>query len=1010
MDIARGSAVDRRTLTYRPGLDGVRALAVTAVLLVHHYGHYHPRGWTSGGFLGVDVFFVLSGFLITSLLLKECAGRGTISLPSFWARRIRRLVPPLIVLALGVAAYAIFRAPPASADRIRDEGVATFLYVKNWHTIFSQVSQGTPFSPTWSLAIEEQWYIIWPPIVLLLVGVFKLRRPALLTIIAVLAVASAADMAVRYHGGWDLRPLYNGTDTRAQALLVGAALAVLLRHGEVVLGRLERFVLEAVGIAALLMLVTLVFVSVQNAPWLYRGGFFYVALVERGPDRRCESVVESDPRSGPRLRPHPVDRPHLVRDVHLPPPRVHVDRPIGPPRFGGHAVPDPCRDHGRGLGRGVLPRVATDPSFPSARRSVDRRGAGRPGGARARHGAPPGRRGTFARERIASRGRSRAMTVHAEQVTRRTESVDGEAGVPFRVVIAVTLGFAGLFVIGLVALARRRWVPMLDDAVVEWSVRDVFSRHPPLLSIASRIGRLQQLGHHPGPLQFYLMAPVYRVLGSSSWALQASVAAVNVLAIAVGTWIASRIGRNGVVVAVTMFAALVLGLGFDRLFDPFPAFSAPMWFATFLLAGWAVLEGRNVGLPVLAFAGSFCAQTHIGYLGIVGVLGAFVLGWALVTRRAGLKLWLVTAAMAGLVLWLPPLREQLTHSPGNLSQIWLSFRHPQSGIVGFARGARLLLAHLDPGWMARGAPIARGVGSGPSTIEMLPGVVLLLAWLAGVSQWKQRPRSLLHLDLLIAVATIAAWVSIARIAGDPLYYLTLWGWVVQTAMLVSVGWTVLVLVTPRRLASTWLRATIGVTIVALICVAISRAASVEEPGPWISRPLARIMSATTARLAETAPGARAQSKYLVTITDPDNLGGAGPAMVNELERSGFRAGMLPPFRSTMGPRRTLTAQDATAEIHIAVGPDVAKWRGRKDARMIAFVDPRDASQRREWDRLDHQVRQSLRRAHLEALIPVAESSRLGAMLDPRTPSDVVAELRRLIVLGQPMAVFVTRTG
>ncbi len=279
MDIVSGSAVDRRRLTYRPGLDGVRALAVTAVLLVHHYGAYHARGWTSGGFLGVDVFFVLSGFLITSLLLQECAGRGTISLPSFWARRIRRLVPPLTVLAVGVAAYAIFRAPPAAADRIRDEGVATFLYVKNWHTIFSQVSLGTPFTQTWSLAIEEQWYIIWPPIVLLLVGVFKLRRPVLLTIIAGLAVASAVDMAVRYHGGWDLRQLYNGTDTRAQALLVGAALAVLLRQGEVVLARLERFLLEAAGIAALLMLVTLFFVSVQSAPWLYRGGFFYVALV-----------------------------------------------------------------------------------------------------------------------------------------------------------------------------------------------------------------------------------------------------------------------------------------------------------------------------------------------------------------------------------------------------------------------------------------------------------------------------------------------------------------------------------------------------------------------------------------------------------------------------------------------------------------------------------------------------------------------------------------------------------
>ena len=331
------------------------------------------------------------------------------------------------------------------------------------------------------------------------------------------------------------------------------------------------------------------------------------------------------------------------------------------------------------------------------------------------------------------------MTTHTEEITAGAGSAEGEGTVPFRVVIAVTLGFAGLFVLGLAVLARHRWIPMLDDAVVEWSVRDVFSRHPPLVSIASRIGRLQRLGHHPGPLQFYLMAPVYRALGSSSWALQASAAAVNVLAVAVGTWIASRTGRKGVIVAITMFAALVLGIGFDRLLDPFPAYSAPMWFATFLLAGWAVLEGRNVGLPVLAFAGSFCAQTHIGYLGIVGVLGAFVVGWALVTRRAGLLRWLVTAAAVGLVLWLPPLVEQAVHSPGNLSQIWLSFRHPDRGLVGFGRSARLLLTHFDPWWIVRGTPVARGVGSGPSVTDMLPGVVLFLAWLGGVSRVAASP-------------------------------------------------------------------------------------------------------------------------------------------------------------------------------------------------------------------------------------------------------------------------------
>lgn len=263
---------------YRPALDGVRALAVVAVLLVHHYGAVDPSGWASGGFLGVDLFFVLSGFLITSLLVDEFRGTGGISLPGFWARRARRLLPALAILFVGVAAYALFRAPPGAMGRIRDGGIATFFYVQNWHLIAAGPGSGSPFTPMWSLAIEEQWYLVWPLLLLLLVGAARLGRAACLVVVVVLAAGSALEMAWRYDGPASVSTLYHATDTRAQALLVGAGLGLLLGTTALRLTRGAAVALDLAGLAALVALVVVVGQATQDSPWLYRGGFLVVAI------------------------------------------------------------------------------------------------------------------------------------------------------------------------------------------------------------------------------------------------------------------------------------------------------------------------------------------------------------------------------------------------------------------------------------------------------------------------------------------------------------------------------------------------------------------------------------------------------------------------------------------------------------------------------------------------------------------------------------------------------------
>src|SRR5664279_6531447 len=142
-------------------LDGLRGAAVAGVLLFH-------GGHLLGGYLGVDLFFVLSGFLITSLLLVEAGARGTVGLGHFWARRARRLLPALALLMVGIALYCMVIASPTELAQIRGDALATLAYVANWRAVgasqnyWALFSAPSPLQHTWSLAIEEQFYLIWP--------------------------------------------------------------------------------------------------------------------------------------------------------------------------------------------------------------------------------------------------------------------------------------------------------------------------------------------------------------------------------------------------------------------------------------------------------------------------------------------------------------------------------------------------------------------------------------------------------------------------------------------------------------------------------------------------------------------------------------------------------------------------------------------------------------------------------------------------------------------------------
>ncbi|NJC69659.1 acyltransferase [Planosporangium thailandense] len=292
--------------SYRPALDGLRAAAVGGVIL-YHLGY----PWLPGGFLGVDLFFVLSGYLITGLLLVEHADRGSISLLRFWARRARRLLPAMLLMIGAVTAAVRWWSPANQWSARRGDLLATLFYYANWHMIgsdqsyFARYAGVSPLRHAWSLAIEEQFYLVWPLITIVLL---RWGRRAVIAVPAVGALASCLVMVAVYTPDNPTRA-YAGTDARVQQLLIGVLLAVLTRQfaGTRLAGWLDSVAgarlagwtgpLAAVAVAAFMLTVN------DSSGFYYRGGATLVALVvaaliwavERAPDSPVARLLSLAP-------------------------------------------------------------------------------------------------------------------------------------------------------------------------------------------------------------------------------------------------------------------------------------------------------------------------------------------------------------------------------------------------------------------------------------------------------------------------------------------------------------------------------------------------------------------------------------------------------------------------------------------------------------------------------------------------------------------------------------------
>ena len=266
----------RHRLRHQPGLDGLRGLAVVLVVLFHA-----DLEWMSGGFLGVSIFFTLSGFLITSLLLAEREGTGGVDLRAFWSRRLRRLAPASLITIVTVVSLSSWLSTTAEAGRLRGDAVSAALYASNWRFVVADYSYADLFSAPspllhiWSLSIEEQLYVVLP---LLVFGAIALHWSSRRLAIALFVVAVASTIVGVAVSGMDR--VYYGTDTRAAELFLGAILACV---------GVERFTSEAgerlrrsVSVLAPIALVTVIVLAVVSVPqsgWIEAGGLPAFALL-----------------------------------------------------------------------------------------------------------------------------------------------------------------------------------------------------------------------------------------------------------------------------------------------------------------------------------------------------------------------------------------------------------------------------------------------------------------------------------------------------------------------------------------------------------------------------------------------------------------------------------------------------------------------------------------------------------------------------------------------------------
>lgn len=590
--------------------------------------------------------------------------------------------------------------------------------------------------------------------------------------------------------------------------------------------------------------------------------------------------------------------------------------------------------------------------------------------------------------------------------------------------------------VAVLVLSRTRWYPLLDWAQTEIRVRDVFSSRAPLIGLAGRIGPYgPEGGSHPGPISFYLLWPAWMLSGKRAYGMNLGVGFFDLAAIGLACWMGYRRGR--LVVASGVAAALAVLLrtyGAFMVTTPWNPYMPAIWWYVFLLAVWSVLDEDWAMLPIAVFAGTFCMQTHISYLGLVGGLAACVVAFVALrawrgrrgARAAGdvhpgsrsqMGRWLVIAVVLGAVLWAPPVVDQVRYSPGNAATIRDHFTNPPEEPIGLREGAEVFAAQLNVATLAGPAIIADGRQRPPQGAS-IPGVLLIAVWLGSVvGAARLGLRSLLRLDAVLGVSLLLGLISAARIFGQVWFYLLLWAWALTVLLALAVVWTVLAWIGARLDAETRPRmikaataAAIAITVVASVVNTYS-SAQIEVMAPRLNQQLSELAPGAAAALAEGERNG-VRGPYLVTwLPDAQGIGAEGFGLLNELLRGGFDVVAYDTFRP--GATRhhvTLDPERTTLEVHLATGFDIERWRAMPGSKEVSFSDPRTPDERVEFDRLRGEVIAEIQQAGLVERVDDVDGNLFMLAIAPEVPKETRTKISRMLALGMPAAVFVVPPG
>jgi hypothetical protein len=560
-------------------------------------------------------------------------------------------------------------------------------------------------------------------------------------------------------------------------------------------------------------------------------------------------------------------------------------------------------------------------------------------------------------------------------------------------------------VVGAVALAEHGWSPSGEFAQADLRMQDFWS-HPPQLGATGRLRDGDQVSSHPGPAAWWMMEPVYAVLGRGSAALSTAVAVMAIVWLAIAVWLAAR--RGGFVFAVLVAVVLLVyarALGPSSFLEPWNPWFGIFPFAVFVLAVWESVE-QTWWAPILAVtAGSFCVEAHVGYAPMVAALllipaAAIVRGLIRDGPRRG-HWWgaLGGSVAAAGAMWILPIHEQLTNNPGNMTVLVRAYSHQTDPALGFRGALRLFGEYFDLAgpWITHHPTEPTGHGATVGT------AVLLALWTgAAIVAWRRRRDpgwgAVVALHGVLAVTTVVALATATRIKGEVFHYLVAWLPIIPCLVIAAIGWTAWRWFATRDgNASRATRSMTVAALVAIVTVASVQFARVGAPGGWLSDSTAALGRRVGGRLDPSGP-------TLVRWDDPVAFGGVGFGMLADLEHQGFDVGADATYRTEVVPHRVMDPAHVSRVLYVVTGAGIDRWRTAGVDRVAAF-DPRTPAERREATALHERIVAELQSTgHADAAAHLDENY-WAVLNDPSIPTNVKAMIERYTANGLPTAVF-----